>query len=99
MKGLQRINSPDLIDLFVDLWNSIETMQLNDNDDTIAWTSAADGSYSVSSAYLACFQERPLKPNLASIWQVRVEGKVRFFFWLILQNQTKFLYSSVFPLT
>ena len=55
--------------------------------DTIAWTLTADGRYTARSAYHAQFLGRMHQPNLDLVWKLRAEGKVKFFFWLALQNR------------
>jgi hypothetical protein len=87
MKGLQRINSPELIDLFVSLWNSLQLITLSPDEDTISWTQASDNYYTASSAYSACFFGRIPQPLLAAAWDVKIEGKIKFFLWLLLQNR------------
>jgi hypothetical protein len=86
-KGLQRLNSAELVDDFVALWEKIQSVYLTNDEDTIEWTKTADKNYSASSAYAACFSSKPLKPLLAAVWDVRAEGKISFFLWLILQNR------------
>ncbi|CAM0952104.1 unnamed protein product [Alopecurus aequalis] len=88
MRGLQRINSPALIDNFVLLWNLMQTIVLTENiEDTVSWNLTSNHCYSASSAYLACFLGRIQKPFLAAAWEVKVEAKVKFFLWLLLQNR------------
>lgn len=45
MKGLQRINSSDEIDSFVDLWSKPQHIQLDHTPDSISWNWTASGSY------------------------------------------------------
>jgi hypothetical protein len=87
MKGLQRINSPSLIDQFVKLWSSLQLVQLSDTADTITWRQSNDNTYSAASAYEACFLGRVQKPLIAAAWDVRTEGKIKFFLWLLIQNR------------
>ena len=56
MNGLQRMNTPDLIDQFASLWDSLQQVQLSDSNDTISWTKKPGSSYSASTAYAASFQ-------------------------------------------
>jgi hypothetical protein len=84
MKGLQRISSPEQIDHFAELWHLITTVRLTEHEDVISWTKSSDHCYSAASAYNASFLHLTLKPMLAAIWDTRVEGKVRFFLWLLL---------------
>lgn len=47
----------------------------------------ADGQYSASSAYNIQFLGRVKQPHLEQVWHIRAEGKVKFFFWLMLRNR------------
>lgn len=53
----------------------------------ISWNITADGKYSAASAYAVQFVGRIRQPHLEQVWSIKVEGKVRFFFWLMLQNR------------
>jgi hypothetical protein len=87
MKGLQRINSIQMIDLFVELWEEMQNVQLTENPDVISWTVPNDKCYSASSAYSASYLDRIKKSRLRVVWDVRGEGKIKFFFWLLVQNR------------
>jgi hypothetical protein len=66
MKGLQRINSIELIDDFVTLWHCMQTVTLSADEDSITWTQASNNTYSAADAYEACFVDRAPKPLLAA---------------------------------
>jgi hypothetical protein len=87
MRGLQRINTETQLDQFVSLWSLIQTVTLTDDRDSIAWNITADGKYSASSAYEVQFFGRLRQPHLEQVWHIRAEGKIKFFFWLMLQNR------------
>jgi hypothetical protein len=87
MKGLQRMDSPAQIDQFAELWTLVHSTHLSDNEDVISWTKSSDSTYSASTAYLTSFSGSTPKPLLAAIWDTKIEGKVKFFLWLILQNR------------
>jgi hypothetical protein len=87
MRGLQRINSEEQMDQFVHLWSLIQPISLSAYRDRISWKLTSDGSYSSSSAYAIQFCSRLPMPELNSVWSIRVQGKVKFFFWLFLQNR------------
>ncbi|KAM0917777.1 hypothetical protein ACQ4PT_009218 [Festuca glaucescens] len=87
MKGLQRIATEAQLDEFVDLWTCVQTIRLSDGADMISWNITADGKYSAASAYAVQFLGRIRQPHLEQVWSIKVEGKVRFFFWLMLQNR------------
>ncbi|KAK1691967.1 hypothetical protein QYE76_008664 [Lolium multiflorum] len=87
MRGLRRINSEEQMDQFVQLWSHIQSITLSHVRDKISWNLTADGSYSASSAYAIQFCARVPMPELNKVWSIRVQGKVKFFFWLLLQNR------------
>lgn len=87
MRGLLRISSAQDLDDFLRLWALIQHVQLTVGRDVVVWNLTADRVYSAKSAYEACFFGRQLMPNLAAIWRVKTEDKVRFFMWLLLQNR------------
>ena len=87
LRGLQRITTEAQLDQFINLWLLLQQVNLNDEIDTISWHFSADGRYSASSAYKVQFLGRLQQPNLDKVWQINAEGKVKFFFWLALQNR------------
>lgn len=87
IKGLQCISSSDEIDSFVALWNKLQRVQLDHVPDSISWNWAASGSYSAKSAYDCQHIGTINKPYLNAIWKLKMEGKVRFFTWLLIQNR------------
>jgi hypothetical protein len=72
---------------FAELWTLVQSTHLSDNEDAISWTKSSDSTYSASTAYLTSFSSSTPKPLLAAIWDTKMEGKVKFFLWLILQNR------------
>ena len=75
MKGLQRIHTEEQLVLFVQLWERVQQVQLEDRPDTIRWNLTADGKYSAKSAYFAQFYGRQAEPHLEKVWGIRAEGK------------------------
>lgn len=53
----------------------------------ISWNRSSNGSYSNRSAYEAQFIGRIEQPHLATVWRIKVEPKVQFYTWLLLQNR------------
>jgi hypothetical protein len=45
MRGLQRINTEEQMDQFVELLSQIQLVNLSDARDTISWNLTTDGSY------------------------------------------------------
>ncbi|XP_073363690.1 uncharacterized protein [Aegilops tauschii subsp. strangulata] len=87
MKGLQHITSSEEIESFVALWNKLQQVQLIQVPDSISWHWAASGSYSAKSAYNCQHIGTINKPYLNAIWKLKMEGKVCFFTWLLIQNR------------
>ena len=87
MQGLNRISNAEELRQFVQLWNKVQGTTLSTEKDTIVWNLTANGSYSACSAYEAQFFSRIERPWLARVWTSKMEGKVRFYLWLLLQNR------------
>ena len=81
------MNSEQHLDQFVALWRRAQTVTLSDERDTIRWNATADGRYSAFSACAAQFVGRLKQPHLEQVWKMQAEGKIKFFFWLMLQNR------------
>jgi len=60
-------------------------VQLSDEQDQINWKWTADGIYTAKSAYNVQFHGSYSAFKGGSIWQAEVEGKHRFFGWLLIQ--------------
>jgi hypothetical protein len=73
---------------FITLWGMLQdVVLLPGTPDTISWTLAADGVYSVGSAYKAQFQGSTSCSFKQIIWKVWAPPKCRFFAWLAVQNR------------
>jgi hypothetical protein len=81
------MNSAEQLQQFVHLWSLIQDLSLSADADAISWSITANGKYSAASAYGVQFLGRLLQNDLQFVWQVRAEGKVQFFLWLLLQNR------------
>lgn len=87
IRGLHRLDSLDMLQHFIFIWEKAQATVLHEEEDSIKWKFDATGSYSAKSAYEMQFLGRISKPALGSVWSVRCEGKIRFFLWLLLQNR------------
>jgi hypothetical protein len=87
LNGLERINSREEINQLVLLWSLINQVQLSEQPDDIHWRFAADGKYTTKSAYEAQFLGSYPDFEWEHLWQVKVENKCKFYFWLFLQNK------------
>lgn len=88
MRGLSRLNSEEELQEFLSLWEVIQNVQLSSEADSISWRLTANGVYSAKSAYDAHCIGRIREPALNKVWKLKTEGKVRFYYWLLLQNKT-----------
>jgi hypothetical protein len=74
------------VEEFVMLFMALDTLQLNQEKDTIRWRWTTDGRFSVSSAYNCQFNGSISRFPTTLLWKVRVEPKCKFFAWLALQG-------------
>ena len=81
------MSNEDQLDQFVSLWNLVQNVTMTNESDAIEWRITADRKYSASSAYTVQFLGRVKRPLLAKVWYIRAVGKVKFFWWLVLQNR------------
>lgn len=86
-KGLWRMTTADEMADMVQLWNRIGQVQLTDQPDRIVWKWTPHGEYTAKSAYEAHFKAAYCTFNSKAIWQAKVEGKHRFFAWLLVQQK------------
>jgi hypothetical protein len=87
LRGLSRIANEDELHQFLQLWALVEEVQLTDTPDEIRWLPCASGKYSAKSAYEMQFIGRIKQPHLEKVWKAKVEGKIKFFLWLLLRNR------------
>jgi hypothetical protein len=87
-KGLDRMSNETELDPFQTLSEKVQSILLTDTPDSISWNRSADGVYLGKSAYEAQFLGTiPAPDDLAKVWSIRAEPKVRFFMWLLLLNR------------
>jgi hypothetical protein len=70
---------------FISLWGFVHQLQFTDQPDSIRWKWTENGSYSAKSAYSIQFSGTFCPFNANLIWKAKVEGKHRFFTWLLIQ--------------
>lgn len=87
MQGLNRMSTEAQLTQFVKLWEAVQLVELSRSKDQIGWSLTANAKYSASSAYDIQFATRIEQPRLAKVWNCRMEGKVKFYIWLLLQNR------------
>jgi hypothetical protein len=87
MRGLWRMSRVEEMAEFIYLWLLIQEVQLTQQEDFLVWRWTNDGTYSSKSAYEAQFQGSYCTFNCTAIWKAKVEGKHRFFAWLLLQSK------------
>lgn len=86
-KGLERLNSEQLLDQLVKLWDLIQPTVLSDAPDNIRWRLTNGGCYSAASAYSAQFIGRTADHLLHATWKIKSEPRVKFYLWLLIQNR------------
>jgi hypothetical protein len=84
IKNLKQVNTEDLIEEFVLLFNTLSEIQLNENADTIFWRWTTSGEYTAASAYEAQFLGACPMFRASSIWCAHTEPKCRFLAWMAL---------------
>lgn len=87
MRGLRTINTPMLMDSFINLWWILQGTSLQPWPDSICWNLTANGVYSAKSVYHFQFLTRIPQPHLQRVWNIKAEGKIKFFTWTLLQNR------------
>lgn len=85
--GLWRATTADEIYELIMLWDKVNSVQLTDQEDVMRWRWTNDGQYSAKSAYNIQFQGAFCPFNNLAIWKAKVEGKHRFFAWLMVQKK------------
>jgi hypothetical protein len=73
------MNSVEQMAEFVFLWDKVQAVHLTNVSDSIHWRWTSSGTCSSKSAYKIQFQ--------GSYWSASVEGKHKFFAWLMVQNK------------
>lgn len=71
----------------IGLWGLIQDVILSDQEDVIKWKWTADGNYSAKSAYNVQLKGSYCSFDSKAIWSAKVEGKHRFFAWLLVQSK------------
>jgi hypothetical protein len=69
------------------LFMALSSMNLTDQDDSIAWRWTANGCYSVSSVYDCQFLGAMIRFPAANIWRAKTEQKCKFFSWLVMHDR------------
>ena len=81
MQGLQRLDSYEQLCQFVGLWEKLQPVNLSTQRDKINWNILGESAYGVQ------FSARIEQPEIARVWRSKLEGKVKFYMWLPLQNR------------
>jgi hypothetical protein len=80
------MNSVEQMAEFVFLWDKVQAVHLTNVSDSIHWRWTSSGTCSSKSAYKIQFQGSYCSFSSA-IWSASVEGKHKFFAWLMVQNK------------
>lgn len=73
--------------IFVTLWDLVQEIQFNDQEDTITWRWTPTGQYTTKSAYEAQFAGTYTTVDADTIWKAHIEAKHKFFAWLLVQSK------------
>jgi hypothetical protein len=79
--------STDAIGEYLELWETMETVTLNDQPDKIVWRWTPDGSYSARSAYRMLHTSAVLFLGHSLIWQTWAPLRVKIFLWLAFRRR------------
>jgi hypothetical protein len=81
------MTTADQIAQLILLWSLVQDVQLSTEEDDIVWRFTSLGAYTSKSAYEAQFVGSFNTYNSLAIWKAKVEGKHRFFTWLMIQSK------------
>ncbi|KAM0821302.1 hypothetical protein ACQ4PT_072346 [Festuca glaucescens] len=87
MRGIERLTTIQELEELAVLWELVQNVQLSNSSDTVTWTLTANNAYSTKAAYEAQFYGRFILHDLNIVWKAKMEEKVNFFLWLVLQNR------------
>jgi hypothetical protein len=87
MRGIERLTTIQEMEELAVLWELVQNVQLSNSSDTATWTMTANNAYSAKTAYEAQFYGRFILHDLNIVWKAKMEEKVIFFLWLVLQNR------------
>jgi len=78
----------NLLHEFFELWNALQSVQLNlqvdEQEDEIIWTLEASGQYSATSAYNIQFAAQVTSSFPTLIWKAWAPPRCKMFLWLLL---------------
>lgn len=86
-RGLWRMSTLDEMAEFVLLWDLVQQVSLNEQEDQISWRWTANAAYSSKSAYLVQFNGSYGSFQGNYIWKAHAEGKHKFFAWQLIQSK------------
>jgi hypothetical protein len=70
----------------INLWEKIERVERNEQDDRFIWNGAASGTYSAKDTYMMLCHGGVLDGSHEQVWKIRAPLKCKIFTWLALQN-------------
>jgi hypothetical protein len=84
IKNLRQVNTEELLEEFILLFNTLGDIHLNESADIILWKWTPSEEYTAASAYEAQFLGAYPTFRASSIWRAHTEPKCRFLAWLAL---------------
>jgi hypothetical protein len=73
---------------YVQVRELVNSFQLMEGDDTVAWRWCASGQFSSSSAYDVMFLRQSATQGAKQLWKVIAPPEDKFFLWLAIQDRT-----------
>jgi hypothetical protein len=87
IRNIRRIDTEELFDEFILLFNTLNEVHLSEERDSIVWKWMATGEYTAASSYEVQFLEAFPRYRASTIWQAKTEPRCRFFAWLAIQGK------------
>jgi hypothetical protein len=85
-QGLWRMTDANEMAKLINLWTLIQNLQLLPREDELVWRWTSHGGYTAKTAYQVQVRGTYSTFNNKAIWKAKVEGKHRFFVWLLVQS-------------
>ncbi|PNT69867.1 hypothetical protein BRADI_2g01749v3, partial [Brachypodium distachyon] len=85
--SIKRQPTHEVLLQFIQVWNILRNVQLNDSPDQLRWKFESSGSYSAAFAYQIQFHGRVSSPAARLIWRIGIPNKIHIFAWIVVQKR------------
>jgi hypothetical protein len=85
--NFRRCFDHDLMIKWLEIVQIAQTLNLNNEQDTLIWKFEANGMFSVKSMYVVVNFRGVAPVDIHSVWKIKVPPKIHFFLWLIAHNK------------